>query len=183
MNSGDISQIIWFSGGTKDLSKTSVLCNPIDGQFKNRLASQITIKLIEEVVLWKSVFSILMFKILYYNYPNHLSLTGKQEDGGNCVSPHRVFWDSWQSKESYSLFQESEIIPESTVISVVYLGLSSLEEARTELPSSSIKQRIDGLLLAGHCLILWDVYIYIWKLTVHSLRYWFSKLKYHDLSL
>lgn len=79
----------------RPLSKMAVLCNLIDGQFKNRLANRITIKLLEKVVLWKAVLSILIHKILYYNWPNPLSSTGKQEDGETCVD---VFWDNWQSK-------------------------------------------------------------------------------------
>lgn len=56
-----------FLGEQRPLSEMSVLCNPIDGQFKNRLSIQITIKLIEKAVFWKSVLSIIIKEILYYN--------------------------------------------------------------------------------------------------------------------
>lgn len=43
-----VNQIAWFSGETRILIQMSVLFNLTEGQFKNRLTSQITIKLIEK---------------------------------------------------------------------------------------------------------------------------------------
>lgn len=44
-----VSQIFGFSGEQRPLFKISVVFNPIEGQFKNRLTSQITINLIEKL--------------------------------------------------------------------------------------------------------------------------------------